>query len=53
MGFVYDTFGAGHELLIFLTQLGRLPGAQAFLPGSARYRTLCRQTLPEEMANDL
>ena len=53
MGFVYDTFGAGHELLIFLTQLGRLPGAQAFLPGSARYRTLCRQTLPEELAKDL
>ncbi len=53
MGFVYDTFGAGHELLIFLTQLGHLPGAQAFLPGSARYRTLCRQTLPEELAKDL
>lgn len=53
MGFVYDTFGAGHELLIFLTQLGHLPGAQALLPGSARYRTLCRQTLPEELAKDL
>ena len=53
MGFVYDTFGAGHELLVFLTQLGRLPGAQAFLSGSARYRTLCRQTLPEELAKNL
>ena len=53
MGFVYDTFGAGHELLVFLTQLGRLPGAQAFLSGSARYRTLCRQTLPEELATNL
>ena len=53
MGFLNDTFGAGHELLIFLTQLGHLPGAQALLPGSARYRTLCRQTLPEELAKDL
>ena len=30
-----------------------LSGAQALLPGSARYRTLCRQTLPEELAKDL
>ena len=53
MGFVHDTFGAGHELLIFLTQLGHLPGAQVFLSGSARYKALCAQTLPEELAKDL
>ena len=53
MGFVRETFGAGQELLIFLTQLKNLPGADAFLKENEDYRELCRQTLPEELAKTL
>ena len=53
MAFVYETFGAGHELLIFLTQLKNLPGANSFLKESERYPALCKQTLPEELAKTL
>ena len=53
MAFVYETFGAGHELLIFLTQLKNLPGASSFLKESERYPALCKQTLPEELAKTL
>ena len=53
MAFVYETFGAGHELLIFLTQLKNLPGANSFLKESERYSALCKQTLPEELAKNL
>ena len=53
MAFVYETFGSGHELLIFLTQLKNLPGADSFLKESERYVTLCKQTLPEELAKTI
>ena len=53
MAFVYETFGAGHELLIFLTQLKNLPGANSFLKESERYGVLCKQALPEELAKTL
>ena len=53
LAFVYETFGAGHELLIFLTQLKNLPGAGGFLQESERYPALCKQTLPEELAKTL
>ncbi len=54
MGFVYDTFGVGHELLIFLTQLGHLPGAQALLPGSATIPgRSAREILPDELEKTL
>ena len=50
MDFVRETFGAEHELLIFLTQLKNIPGADAFLKNSARYAALCKEVLPEELA---
>ena len=53
MSFVRETFGAGHELLIFLTQLKNLPGAGGFLKESERYLALCKETLPEELAKTL
>ena len=53
MDFVRQTFGAGHELLIFLTQLKLLPGADGFLKASEQYRALCAAVLPEEMEKHL
>ena len=53
MGFVRQTFGAGHELLIFLTQLKLLPGSDGFLKASEQYRALCAAVLPEEMEKHL
>ena len=51
--FVRDTFGAGHELLIFLTQLKALPGIAPFLKASARYAAACAEALPEELEKTL
>ena len=53
MAFMYETFGPGHELLIFLTQLKNLPGADGFLKESERYPALCKKTLPEELAKTI
>ena len=53
MGFVYDTFGAGQELLIFLTRLKNLPGADAFLKKNERDHTLCAEILPDELEKTL
>ena len=53
MDFVYATFGAGQELLIFLTRLKNLPGADAFLKENKRYRALCAEILPDELEKTL
>lgn len=47
MTFMRGTFGAGQELLIFLTQLQNLPDAKPFLRKSAQFRTLWQEVLPE------
>lgn len=47
MQFVAVTFGAGQELLVFLTQLENLPGISPFLKQSGRYNALLRSVLPE------
>ena len=53
MDFVHATFGAGQELLIFLTRLKHLPGADAFLKENKRYRALCAEILPDELEKTL
>ena len=53
MDFVHATFGAGQELLIFLTRLKNLPGADAFLKENKRYRALCAEILPDELEKTL
>ena len=53
MDFVRATFGAGQELLIFLTRLKTLPGADAFLKENKRYRALCAEILPDELEKTL
>ena len=53
MDFVHATFGAGQELLIFLTRLKHLPGADAFLKENKRYRALCAEVLPDELEKTL
>ena len=53
MDFVHATFGAGQELLIFLTRLKHLPGADAFLKKNERYHTLCAEVLPDELEKTL
>ena len=53
MDFVHATFGAGQELLIFLTRLKNLPGADAFLKENKRYRALCAEVLPDELEKTL
>ena len=53
MDFVHETFGAGQELLIFLTRLKALPGADVFLQGNERYRALCAEALPDELEQTL
>ncbi len=46
MQFVFSTFGAGQELLVFLTQLENLPDCKRFLQRSARYQALLSRVLP-------
>ena len=46
MAFVRQSFGAGHELLIFLTQLEALPGSRRFLDASTTYSQLLAEVLP-------
>ena len=53
MDFLHATFGAGQELLIFLTRLKNLPGADAFLKENKRYRALCAEILPDELEKTL
>lgn len=53
MRFVRETFGAGQELLVFLTQLDTLPEARRFLQHSAAYAELCEEILPEQMTKEL
>lgn len=53
MRFVRETFGAGQELLVFLTQLDTLPEARRFLQRSAAYAELCGEVLPEQMTKEL
>ena len=53
MDFVHATFGAGQELLIFLTRLKNLPGADAFLKKNERYHMLCAEILPDELEKTL
>ena len=53
MRFVRETFGAGQELLVFLTQLDALPEARRFLQRSAAYAELCGEVLPEQMTKEL
>lgn len=53
MRFVRETFGAGQELLVFLTQLDTLPEARRFLQRSAAYAELCGEVLPEQMTKGL
>ena len=53
MDFVRATFGAGQELLIFLTRLKTLPGADAFLKENERFHTLCSEVLPDELEKTL
>ena len=53
MRFVRETFGAGQELLVFLTQLDTLPEARRFLQRSAAYAELCEEILPEQMTKEL
>ena len=53
MRFVRETFGAGQELLVFLTQLDALPEARRFLQCSAAYAELCAEVMPEQMAKNL
>ena len=53
MQFLQETFGPGHELLVFLTQLSALPDAKRFLRESAIYTALLQQTSPEELAKHL
>lgn len=53
MRFVRETFGAGQELLVFLTQLDALPEARRFLQHSAAYAELCGEVLPEQMTKGL
>ena len=53
MRFVRETFGAGQELLVFLTQLDALPEARRFLQRSAAYAELREEILPEQMAKRL
>ena len=53
MDFVRATFGAGQELLIFLTRLKNHPGADAFLKENERFRTLCSEVLPDELEKTL
>ena len=53
MQFLQETFGPGHELLVFLTQLSALPDAKRFLRESAIYTALLQQTTPEELAKHL
>ena len=43
LAFVPETFGAGQELLIFLTQLALLPGAEPFLRQNPRCAALRRE----------
>ena len=53
MRFVRETFGAGQELLVLLTQLDTLPEARRFLQHSAAYAELCGEVLPEQMTKGL
>ena len=45
--FIHNTFGAGQELLIFLTQLESQPDARRFLQRSALYSDLMQTVLPD------
>ena len=53
MRFVRETFGAGQELLVLLTQLDTLPETRRFLQRGAAYAELCGEVLPEQMTKGL